>query len=261
MQAPDADILRIVVFVAAVLLLLLWERAAPWRRTAGRLGGFATNIGLGGLNTLLLRLLLPWLAIDAALWAQSHGTGLLPRLTESAALQVVAGVLLLDLAMYAQHRIFHAVPWLWRLHAVHHSDPHLDVSSGLRFHPLEILLSMLWKIALVVALGAPVLAVVAFEVLLSTLTLFNHANIRLPSRLDAALRQVLITPAMHHVHHSQLRTECDSNYGFGLSWWDSLFGTRHANPGTDPATLAIGLPGVPESAPPGLVRLLTARIM
>ena len=155
---------------------------------------------------------------------------------------LVLALVLLDLAIYAQHIVFHRVPALWALHRVHHADPHFDVTTGLRFHPLEILLSMGLKIVLVVALGAPPVAVLLFEVILNAASLFNHANIRLPVAVDRLLRLVVVTPDMHRVHHSDLRTETDSNYGFSVPWWDRLFGTYRAAPaaGQEGVTFGIG---------------------
>jgi sterol desaturase/sphingolipid hydroxylase (fatty acid hydroxylase superfamily) len=150
-------------------------------------------------------------------------------------------VLLLDLLIYFQHRVFHAVPFLWRLHRVHHADPELDASSGLRFHPVEILLSMAIKMAAVVALGAPAEAVLVFEVLLNATSLFNHANLALPAWLDGALRLVLVTPDMHRVHHSEVREETDSDFGFCLSCWDRLFGTYRAEPAAGRLGMVIGV--------------------
>jgi sterol desaturase/sphingolipid hydroxylase (fatty acid hydroxylase superfamily) len=170
---------------------------------------------------------------------------------------VPAGVVLLDLAVYLQHRVFHAVPALWRLHRVHHADLELDATTGLRFHPIEILLSMAIKIAAVAALGAPAAAVLAFEVLLNAGALFSHANLALPRGLDAVLRAVLVTPAMHRVHHSVVRAETDSNFGFCLSWWDRLFGTYRAAPAAGPDRVTIGLEAFRDPAELRLDRLLT----
>ncbi|MDB5373698.1 MAG: fatty acid hydroxylase, partial [Belnapia sp.] len=162
----------------------------------------------------------------------------------------------LDLAIYAQHVAFHAVPLFWRLHRMHHADLELDVTSGLRFHPFEILLSMLIKLAVVVALGAPALAVLAFEVLLNASAMFSHGNVRLPLRLDRILRRVVVTPDMHRIHHSILRHETDSNYGFNLAWWDRLFGTYRAEPAAGQLGLTIGIERFRDPAELRLDRML-----
>jgi sterol desaturase/sphingolipid hydroxylase (fatty acid hydroxylase superfamily) len=151
-------------------------------------------------------------------------------------------VVVLDMAIYFQHRLFHAVPVLWRLHRMHHADLDLDVTTGARFHPLEILLSMAIKVAVVIALGAPAVAVVLFEILLNASSMFNHANLRLPLAVDGALRWLIVTPDVHRVHHSVIRAETDSNFGFSLSWWDRLFGTWRAQPEKGHDGMTIGLP-------------------
>ncbi|MFC7691973.1 sterol desaturase family protein [Paeniroseomonas aquatica] len=156
---------------------------------------------------------------------------------------VPVAILLLDLAIYLQHRVFHHVPALWRLHRMHHADPELDATTGLRFHPIEILLSLGIKVAIVVALGAPPVAVLAFEVLLNATSLFNHADIRIPPRLDVWLRRLVVTPDMHRTHHSEVRAETDSCFGFCLPWWDHLFGTYRAAPAAGLDGAVIGVPG------------------
>ena len=175
------------------------------------------------------------------MWAQQHAFGLLHALDWPHALNILLALLLLDLAIYAQHLLMHHVPLLWRLHSMHHSDTEIDVSTGLRFHPLEILLSMALKMALVAAIGAPVLAVLIFEILLNATSLFNHANLRLPAGLDRVLRLVVVTPDMHRVHHSWHRDETNSNFGFNLPWWDRLFGTYTAQPRDGHLGMSIGL--------------------
>lgn len=219
-----------------------WEVLAPRRRQAiGRGVRWTNNIALVALDTLLVRLAFPMAAVGAALWAEGAGWGLFHWLGVPWWLAVPLAVLLLDLAIYTQHVVFHAVPALWRLHRVHHADLEFDVTTGLRFHPLEILLSMAIKIALVVALGAPAVAVLIFEVLLNATSQFNHGNVRLPAPVDRALRRIVVTPDMHRVHHSVVRAETDSNYGFCLSWWDRLFGTYRAEPAAGHDGMTIGL--------------------
>jgi len=180
-------------------------------------------------------------AVGVALTAEQQGWGLVHWLQVPLWLAVPLCVVALDALIYFQHRLFHAVPWLWRLHRMHHADLELDVTSGLRFHPLEILLSMAIKVAAVVVLGAPALAVLLFEVILNATSMFNHGNVRLPRRLDRWLRLVVVTPDMHRVHHSWLRHETDSNFGFNLPWWDRLFGTYRDQPEQGHLGMTIGL--------------------
>lgn len=233
----DADSLRLGVFLGLLAAFALWETAAPARRSeVPRLVRWTNNLALVAVDALVLRLFLPVLALGAAFWAGSRGIGLLPLLGITAPVAFVLTLLVLDLTLWVQHIVFHKVPALWRLHRMHHADPHVDATTGLRFHPAEVLLSMALKIAVVVALGAPPLAVLAFELLLNAASIFNHANIGLSPRAERIVGRLLVTPAMHRVHHSQLREETDSNYGFSVPWWDHLFGTykgrvAHAPPG------------------------------
>jgi sterol desaturase/sphingolipid hydroxylase (fatty acid hydroxylase superfamily) len=200
----------------------LWPRdAIPPRRVHFA----ATNLALGVLSAALVRVLLPWLAVDAARWSQQHGFGLLHALSMPPLLAVVSGLLLLDLALYVQHVLMHRVRWLWRLHAVHHCDAHLDVTTGYRFHPLEIVVSMLWKIALVTLAGIGPLVVIGFEIWLNAMSIITHANLRLPPWLECGLRRVLVTPDVHRIHHSIVAAEQNCNLGFDLTLWDRVFGT------------------------------------
>ena len=235
-------------FVAVFALVALWELLARRRVFAAPRRRWPLNLGLMLLGALLVRALLPLAAIGVAAAMAEHDIGLFNLTPWPAWLEVLLAVLLLDLAIYAQHVLFHAVPALWRLHRVHHADPVFDVSTGVRFHPLEILLSMLIKMALVAALGAPALAVLVFEVLLSAGALFTHANAGLPAGLDRRARWLLVTPDMHRIHHSQARVETDSNYGFNLALWDRLFGTYRAQPAAGRDAMAIGLAEVPVAA-------------
>ena len=235
--------LRLAAFLGVLAVMALWELAAPQRRSdIPRLIRWSNNLALVAIDSVILRLVLPVLAVGAAAWAQGAGWGLFPALGVPTWLALILTLVLLDLAIYAQHIVFHRVPVLWALHRMHHSDPHFDVTTGLRFHPLEILLSMGIKIALVVALGAPPEAVLLFEVILNASSLFNHSNIRLPEGVDRVLRMVVVTPDMHRVHHSEVRAETDSNYGFSVSWWDRLFRTYRAAPaaGQDGVRFGIG---------------------
>lgn len=217
---------RLGAFLAVFGALALWERAAPaLTPKLARAGRWRANLGLALVNTLVVRLLVPASAIGLATVAAREHWGLLNRLDLPAPLAVAAAIVLLDLVLYLQHVLFHSVPVLLRLHAVHHADPDFDLTTGIRFHPLEILLSALIKLAAVAALGAPVAAVLVFEVLLNAASLFSHANVSLGPRLDGWARWVLVTPDMHRIHHSVIESERNSNYGFCLAVWDRLLGS------------------------------------
>jgi sterol desaturase/sphingolipid hydroxylase (fatty acid hydroxylase superfamily) len=235
-------LIRAACFAGAFAALAIGERRAPRRiQSVRRARRWPGNLGLVAIDTLLLRLLLPAAAVGVAAAAEQRGFGLLRTWELSGPLAALLAVVALDLAVYLQHVLLHAVPALWRLHRVHHADLELDVTSGLRFHPLEILLSMLLKLAVVAALGPPVAAVIAFEVLLNVGSMWSHANLRLPLRADRLLRALVVTPDMHRVHHSVRREETDSNYGFNLSCWDRLFRTYRAQPAEGHAGMTIGL--------------------
>lgn len=252
----DADTLRLTAFLGTLAAMAAWEFAAPDRRAEiPRLIRCTNNIAILALDTALVRLLIPLLPVAAAEAAAAHGWGLLAPLPLWAALPLA--FLLLDLLIWGQHWLMHRVPLLWRLHRMHHSDTHLDATTGLRFHPLEILFSTLLKIAAVMALGAPALAVIAFEIALNATSLFTHANIRLPDRTDSLLRRGIVTPAMHRIHHSLRREETDSNYGFTLSLWDRAFGTYRATPQDDPQTMPLGIGEFRTRREAWLDRLLT----
>jgi sterol desaturase/sphingolipid hydroxylase (fatty acid hydroxylase superfamily) len=188
--------------------------------------------------------------------AETRGWGLFNLMAVPAWVGVVSSVVVLDLAIYLQHVLFHAVPVLWRLHRMHHADLEFDVSTGLRFHPLEILLSMLIKFTVIVALGAPAVAVLIFEVLLNATSMFNHGNVRIPTSLDRTLRWIVVTPDMHRVHHSILSRETNSNFGFNLPWWDRLFGTYWAQPTAGHDGMTIGIEQFREPRELGLDRML-----
>ena len=235
-------VVRLACFLGILAAMALWEVLAPRRPQAvGRLLRWPNNLGLVVLDTVIVRLLFPLAAVGMAFLAQSKGWGLFNLLSVPASLATPAAVLLLDLIIYGQHVTFHAVPWLWRLHRMHHADLEFDVTTGLRFHPGEIVLSMLIKLAAVLVLGAPPLAVLVFEVVLNATSMFNHGNVQLPSRCDRVLRLVVVTPEMHRVHHSINRRETDSNFGFNLPWWDRLFGTYCAQPALGHAGMVIGI--------------------
>jgi len=234
--------IRLSAFLGVFLIMAVWEAASPRRRReVPRLLRWSNNLALVALDTALLRIAFPILAVGAALVAAEQGWGLLNLIALPDWLAILAAVLVLDLAVYGQHVLFHHVPWFWRLHRMHHADLDFDATTALRFHPLEIMLSMLIKLAIVVLLGAPAVAVVIFEVLLNATAMFNHANLRLPAWLDRRLRLVLVTPDMHRVHHSVRREETNSNYGFNLSVWDRLFGTYRDQPKDGHEGMTIGI--------------------
>ncbi|MDH4248797.1 MAG: sterol desaturase family protein [Deltaproteobacteria bacterium] len=249
--------LRLILFAGILSLMALWEVLAPRRvRGQSRWLRWSNNLGLVVLNTLLVRLLIPVLAVEMALRAESAGWGLLNQGGLPYGVGVILAVVALDLVIYLQHVLFHAVPLLWRLHRLHHADTDFDVTTGSRFHPVEILLSMGIKLAAVSALGAPPEAVVLFEILLNGTAMFNHANVRLPLGVDRVLRQWVVTPDMHRVHHSVRPEETNSNFGFNLPWWDRLFGTYRAQPREGHEGMTIGLDILREAREQWLPRLL-----
>jgi sterol desaturase/sphingolipid hydroxylase (fatty acid hydroxylase superfamily) len=220
-----------------------WELLAPRRAWAvGRAPRWTNNLGILVVDVIAVRVLIPAAAVGAALFAAERGWGLFHLAGLGLPLAAVLGFLILDLVIYGQHVVFHKVPVLWRLHRMHHADLDIDVTTGLRFHPFEILISLLVKIAAVIAFGIPSVAVLLFEVVLNATAMFNHANVSMPAALDRVLRLVVVTPDMHRVHHSILRNETDSNFGFNLPWWDRLFGTYRAAPAAGHQGMTIGLP-------------------
>jgi len=235
-------VIRLSFFGGIFAVMALWELLAPRRPlTHGRGTRWTSNIGIVVLNTIVLRLIFPTAAVGAALVAAENGWGVLNVLDLPWAVAVLASVLLLDLAIYLQHVMVHAVPLFWRLHRMHHADLDYDLTTGARFHPLEIILSMGIKLAVVVLLGAPAEAVLIFEVLLNATAMFNHGNVRLPHGLDAVLRWFVVTPDMHRVHHSSIQAETHSNFGFNLPWWDRIFGTYRAQPQLGHEGMEIGI--------------------
>jgi sterol desaturase/sphingolipid hydroxylase (fatty acid hydroxylase superfamily) len=234
--------IRLVFFLGVFAIVACWEGLVPRReRAVSRWVRWPNNLGIVALNTLLLRVLIPTAAIGLAVSGEERGWGLFNALEVPYWLSVVLAVVLLDFAIYLQHVMFHAVPALWRLHRMHHADLDFDVTTGARFHPIEILLSMVLKLTVVAALGAPALAVLVFEVLLNATAMFNHANARLPGGLDRVVRWIVVTPDMHRVHHSVLPRETNSNFGFNLPWWDRLLGTYRAQPKAGHTAMTIGL--------------------
>lgn len=250
--------IRIGVFAGVLVVMMLAEALLPRRsRSLGRGKRWPANLGIVVIDTLVARLLIPLPPAAAALWAAENGVGLF-NMTALPTLPVIAlCVVFLDFAIYVQHVVFHKVPVLWRLHRMHHADTEIDVTTGIRFHPVEIILSLLIKIALVVALGIPAVAVILFEVVLNASAMFNHANVKLPPGLDRLLRMLVVTPDMHRVHHSWYPAETDSNYGFCLSIWDRLIGTYTPQPRDGHDAMTIGLKSFREDRDRGITGLLT----
>ncbi|HZL31659.1 MAG TPA: sterol desaturase family protein [Pseudolabrys sp.] len=251
-------IIRVGATALIFTVMVLWEWAAPRRNLiAGRQPRWPGNLGILAIDILAVRLLAPTAAVGVALIAAQKGWGLFAWIGLPGWAAFVIGVVALDLVIYAQHYAFHHVPLLWRLHRMHHADIDIDVTTGVRFHPLEILLSLAIKIAAVAVLGVPAVAVVAFEVLLNATSMFNHTNVALPAWLDRLARWIVVTPQMHQVHHSIVREETNSNFGFNLPWWDRLFRTYREAPAAGEAGVVIGLPIFRDVAELKIVRLLT----
>jgi sterol desaturase/sphingolipid hydroxylase (fatty acid hydroxylase superfamily) len=228
--------------LAVFAAMALWEMFAPRRPlSVKKAPRWCCNLALVTLNVVLVRLVVPLTALGTAIFEQENGWGALNHFAAPTWLTFIVGVAALDLAIYLQHVLFHAVPALWRLHMVHHADLDFDVTTGLRFHTLEILLSTFIKIGVVLALGPPVSAVLTFEVLLNATSMFNHGNVRLPAWLDRIVRLVVVTPEMHRVHHSVDRRETNTNFGFNLPWWDYLLGTYRAQPAAGHEKMQIGV--------------------
>ena len=234
--------IRLGFFFSVFVVMAVLELVAPRRDlSVSRARRWGSNIGIVVLNTVVVRLLFPTAAVGVAVVAGDNGYGLFNNIAAPLPVAAVVSVLALDLLIYGQHVVMHKVPLLWRLHRMHHVDLDFDVTTGARFHPVEIVLSMLIKFAAVLLLGAPAVAVLVFEVILNATAMFNHSNVRLPQAVDGLLRLVLVTPDMHRVHHSTIRRETDSNYGFNLPWWDRLFGTYRAQPEAGHTGMRIGL--------------------
>ena len=255
--ASSEPLLRLGAFLAVFALMALWEFAAPRRgRALPRGARWPGNLALLAVDVALLRVVAPGAAIAVALAGEARGWGLLQALDAPAWLAIPAAFVLLDAAIYFQHVAFHAVPALWRLHRVHHADLDLDVTSGTRFHPVEILLSTGIKCAAVAAIGAPAIAVLAFEIALNATSMFNHANVRIGERAERWLRRFVVTPDMHRVHHSIEYDESSSNFGFNLPWWDRLLGTYRAQPRAGHEAMTLGVDAFREAGDSRLDRLL-----
>jgi sterol desaturase/sphingolipid hydroxylase (fatty acid hydroxylase superfamily) len=249
--------IRLGFFAGVFATMAAWELAASRRPLRhSKLLRWTNNLGLTLLNSLAVRAVFPAAAVGAAEFAQARGLGICHAFGVAYPAAFVLSLVVLDAAIWLQHRVFHAIPLLWRLHRVHHADLDFDVTTGARFHPVELLLSMLVKFAVVIALGAPALAVLAFEVLLNATSMFNHGNVRLPAGVDRILRLAVVTPDMHRVHHSIDPRETDSNFGFSLPWWDRLFGTYRAQPAAGHEQMTIGIRSFREQRELRLDRML-----
>ena len=234
--------IRLGCFVGVLVVMAVWEILAPRRpRKVSKAIRWGNNLGLAFLNSIVLRLLFPAAAVGVAAFAKEQGWGLLHYFQLPFVLATVLSVIAMDFIIYLQHVLVHAVPTLWRIHRVHHADLDYDLTTGARFHPLEIILSMLIKFATIVVLGPPIVAVIIFEVVLNGMAMFNHGNVRLPLALDRVLRWLVVTPDMHRVHHSVEDNETNSNFGFNLSIWDRLFGTYIVQPRKGHLGMTIGI--------------------
>ncbi len=243
MDGLNEPMIRLASFLGVLAIMAAFELAAPRRKLSAPKGlRWFSNLGIVVVNTIVLRLLFPLAGVGFALYASERGWGLGPLLGAPHWLWVMVCVIALDAAIWAQHVAFHRVPVLWRLHRMHHADLDIDVTTGLRFHPVEIILSMLIKFAVIVLLGAPAIAVLIFEVLLNASSMFNHSNVNISARADGLIRKLIVTPDMHRVHHSVDPSETHTNFGFNLSIWDRLFGLYKAQPKLGHEGMSIGLP-------------------
>jgi len=250
-------IIRLVFFLGIFALVALAELGVPRRTlTTSKTSRWFANIGIVVLNTIILRFLFPAGAVGIALWVGQQGWGLFNHMQWPYWLEVILAAMLLDFIIYLQHVIFHAIPTLWRLHMMHHADLDYDVTTGTRFHPIEIIISMVIKASAIAVLGAPALGVIIFEILLNGTAMFNHGNFYLPLGLDRVLRLAVVTPDMHRVHHSVFPSETNSNYGFNLPWWDRIFGTYRAQPQKGHEGMTIGLNQFREPPPRPLLWML-----
>jgi len=234
--------IRLGFFFGILIIMFLWELIAPRRPLiTSKVKRWLSNLGLVFLDSVAVRLIFPTALVGFALLVQQRGWGLFNQFELPALLKIVFSVLVLDLVIYLQHVMFHVVPLLWRLHMVHHTDMDIDVTTGVRFHPIEIVLSMGIKMIVVVLIGPPPIAVVIFEILLNGTSMFNHGNVRYSQNIDSILRLLVVTPEMHRVHHSTIRWESNSNLGFNFPWWDRLFGTYRPQPAKGHLEMTIGL--------------------
>ncbi|NNC67422.1 MAG: sterol desaturase family protein [Gammaproteobacteria bacterium] len=229
-------------FIAVLGIMAVWEILVPRRAlNVSKSIRWINNLGIVALNTIILRLIFPAAAVGMAALADTQDWGILNYIQFPIWLAVIVSVIIMDAVIYFQHVLVHAVPVLWRLHRVHHADLDFDVTTGSRFHPIEIILSLLIKFATIIMLGPPIIAVVLFEVLLNSTSMFNHANVQIPQKVDRLLRWFVVTPDMHRVHHSVENDETNSNFGFNLPWWDRLFGTYRNQPRAGHKQMIIGI--------------------
>ena len=249
--------IRFIYFVSIMSVIAIWELTVPRRRlTVSKRERWLNNLGIVVIDSLLVKMFFPVAAVGIAIAAQDHGWGLFNVLRLPEWFSIVVSVLLLDLVIYLQHVMVHAVPLLWRVHMVHHADLDYDVTTGLRFHPIEIVLSMVIKMVVVAAFGIPVFSVLIFEIILNGTAMFNHGNIYLPEKFDRHLRHLVVTPDMHRVHHSVIIRETNSNFGFNFPWWDRVFGTYRARPVAGHEGMTIGLSQFRHAEQVTLIRLL-----
>ena len=255
LSEPAIRLLSFAVIFLTLAALEIWSprlERAEFRATL-KAKRWMANLSILLLSSLALRVIFPLAAVGTALWAQTRGYGLFPLLGVKGLLAGLAAFVLLDFALWLEHLASHKVPFFWRIHRMHHADTGFDVTTALRFHPLEIVLSMFWKALVITALGAPPFAVLVFEIVLNGASMFNHANISLPLPADRILRKLIVTPDMHRVHHSTDKRETDSNYGFNFAFWDRLFGTYNGQPAAGHENIEIGLPDWRDERPANLL--------
>lgn len=235
-------LIRLGFFFGILVVMFLWELIAPRRPlTTSKITRWFSNLGLVLIDSIVVRLVFPTALAGIALLVQQRGWGLFNQFELPYLLKIIFSVLVLDLVIYLQHIMFHSVPLFWRLHMVHHTDMDIDVTTGVRFHPIEIILSMGIKMIVVVLIGAPAVAVLIFEIILNGTSMFNHGNVHYSQNIDSILRLLVVTPEMHRVHHSTIRWETNSNLGFNFPWWDRLFGTYRGQPAKGHLEMTIGL--------------------
>lgn len=251
------SIIRFSIFLAVLVSMLCWEKLHPFRRFRQKKSTrLSINLTLMGMNFVVLRLLAGSGALLAAEYAALHGFGLLHQVDLPSEIETAAALLMLDFAIYIQHRLLHSVPLFWRFHKVHHSDPGFDTTTAVRFHAIEILFSMYCKMLLVLLSGASFGTVLAFEIILNACALFNHGNVRIPDAWEMNLRKILITPDMHRIHHCAIPDETNSNYGSSVPWWDWLCKSYRKNPASGHWDLPIGILDQNTPDRPGFLDLL-----
>ena len=251
---------RLLSFLLVLMTFIFMERIFPKRLIKLRKIRWLNNFSLVAFNSLILRIVAFSIAIDAATFASSHNIGLFNIIETNIVATVIMSIILLDLAIYWQHRLMHIIPLFWRLHQVHHSDIEYDISTGLRFHPVEIILSYLFKYLLVLLIGAPMVAIIIFEIILNATAMFNHSNLKIPLKVDKILRLFIVTPDMHRVHHSINRQETDRNYGFNIPLWDYIFKSYTAQPKDGHQNMLIGVDKFRSSKQQQFLQLLTQPI-